>query len=650
MADTSDGDGGPLASNPSATAAVAQSRLGANDPGPVKSRQASSARDGSLYPAERGFQLGERVTYGASHRSYEREPGDPIYRPLRVFTRDPEMPTTEGAAAVINIPYEPLKPGPQGRRFKLVASTGPGAPFSKTGRSQGYDLEDRRILIQSGRAPSSSDPEFHHQMVYAVCASVYAAFRTALGREAAWAFPEAQLLLKPHGSIGRQALYSREHKSLEFGWFQTKGADGRMPPSSIVFTCLSHDIVAHEVTHALLDGLRAQFSWVGNPDVPAFHEGFADLVAVLLRLSYKEVARRAIQRSNGDLSRGDLFQDIAQQVAKDAGGNSTVRRLDLRNEPQRYDPKLESHELGTILVSAVLRALIDVYDRKSVPLIRLAVGSNRKLRSGEMATDLLDLLAHLTSRLAAHFLNICIRALDYCPPVDIEFGEYLRALITADADLVPDDVWGYREALIQSFVARRIYPRDVMSMTEDALVWRGPETPKRIPDLAFSNLRFAGDPGRPAGRQEVERQADLLGAYVALNPQEFGCVRPGDQSVNGHDVGPPTVESIRSLRRVGPDGQIVFDVVAEIIQKREDPGGGGFAPNDFFGGATVLLGPLGDIRYVIKKRIDDDWRLQRARETSLQAFDLAHPFCATVGRTREGPDDGGRSEPAQQPD
>ena len=34
------------------------------------------------------------------------------------------------------------------------------------------------------------------------------------------------------------------------------------------------------------------------------------------------------------------------------------------------------------------------------------------------------------SKAAGHVLNMCIRALDYCPPVDLTFGEYLRALIT----------------------------------------------------------------------------------------------------------------------------------------------------------------------------------------------------------------------------
>ena len=46
---------------------------------------------------------------------------------------------------------------------------------------------------------------------------------------------------------------------------------------------------------------------------------------------------------------------------------------------------------------------------------------------------------------------MCIRALDYCPPVDITFGEYLRAIITADCDLVEDDRLRYRVAFVEAF-------------------------------------------------------------------------------------------------------------------------------------------------------------------------------------------------------
>ena len=75
---------------------------------------------------------------------------------------------------------------------------------------------------------------------------------------------------------------------------------------------------------------------------------------------------------------------------------------------------------------------------------------------------------------ADHVLNMCIRALDYCPPVDIDFGDYLRALITADRDLVPDDDRRYRVAFIEAFRRRGIYPQGVRSLSAESLCWAGP--------------------------------------------------------------------------------------------------------------------------------------------------------------------------------
>ena len=53
---------------------------------------------------------------------------------------------------------------------------------------------------------------------------------------------------------------------------------------------------------------------------------------------------------------------------------------------------------------------------------------------------------------------MCIRALDYLPPVDVTFGEYLRALITADFDLVADDRYNYRVAFIDAFRTGALLP------------------------------------------------------------------------------------------------------------------------------------------------------------------------------------------------
>ena len=63
-------------------------------------------------------------------------------------------------------------------------------------------------------------------------------------------------------------------------------------------------------------------------------------------------------------------------------------------------------------------------------------------------------------------------------------------------DLVPDDPFAYREAWVNAFRERRIYPRHVASLSEDALLWRSPDARlEPIGPLSFRELRFDGDPG-----------------------------------------------------------------------------------------------------------------------------------------------------------
>jgi hypothetical protein len=226
-------------------------------------------------------------------------------------------------------------------------------------------------------------------------------------------------------------------------------------------------------------------------------------------------------------------------------------------------------------------------------------------------------LAEEASKVADQFLSICIRAIDYCPPVDIELGEFLRAVLTADRDLVPDDQWAYREAWIDAFGNWGIFPRAARFLTEDALLWEAPSPPvEAIADLSFASLRFEGDPACPANAAELRRQAGALGRVVTQPTyiEQFGLARNGDPRLNGDRVDLPCIQSIRSSRRIGPAGQIAFDLVAEVTQVRKVQSRSNTPPFDFLGGATIIVGPRGEIRYTVSKHILNAERFERQRQ------------------------------------
>jgi len=603
--------GGP-ASTPEATAAVAQSR------------DESPPDDTEGPPAGRGiegvhFMIGPRVGRAVDQHTYDRQPGDPVYRPLQIYALDPSASVQDGATAVVNVAYEPVTREPRGISGHVLEVT-------EDARERGdppavVDLDDRLVLMRRGLPPSPEDPRFRQQMCYAVCSTTYAAFRHALGREVSWGFRRegnsgARLRIVPcvHGL--RNAFYDPQRGEIRFGTF-TAGdvVAGRNVPRGDISLALSHDVVVHEMSHALLDGMRSHFLHPSNVDVLAFHEGFADLVAIFQRFTYRDIVVAAIRQSRGNLSGARLLTGIALQFAEamNVAGplRSAIGDADLRLEQAR-----EPHQRGALLVAAVFEAFAAIFERRSASLLRLSTQGTGQLPPGAIPDLLAEQLTDRAIGLASQFLSICIRAIDYCPPVDITFGEFLRAVITADVDLVPDDRWAYREAWVDAFARRRIYPADVPSLSMGALAWSRPEPDlPRNARLSFGRLRFDGDPGRAAGLPELMRQARAFG-HLATDPAhcaEFGLALPGDPRLGGDHVELPVVESIRSSRRVGPSGQVVFDLVAEITQLRAVRPLGRAPGFDFFGGATVILDPFGKVRYVVRKSILDDARIERQR-------------------------------------
>jgi hypothetical protein len=419
-------------------------------------------------------------------------PKRPAFRKLRGYAFDPslslKMDTVSINDIVYKIPWEDVIEGPIGEYLEVVDYDPAFGKFY-----QPVDLNNPFILAQDGLDPSESNPMFHQQMVYAVAMLTIKNFEKALGRKILWASrrlkdpkkyeePVWRLRIYPHALREANAYYSPVKKSLLFGYFASTPADEtRHMPDSLVFTCLSHDIIAHETTHAILDGMHNFYNEPTNPDMLAFHEAFADIVALFQHFSFPEVLKHQIAKTKGDLGTENLLGQLAQEFGNAVGGYGSLRdaigSMDEETntwkpavpDPEDYKTIMEPHARGSILVAAVFEAFLNIYKRRVADLVRLASEGTGILRQGEIHPDLVNRLAQEASKSAGHVLGMCIRALDYCPPVDLTFGDFLRAIITGDVDMVADDSRNYRLAFIEAFRKRGIYPEGIKTLSVDSL-------------------------------------------------------------------------------------------------------------------------------------------------------------------------------------
>jgi hypothetical protein len=422
----------------------------------------------------------------------------PSKRRLRIYAIDPSadvsLETAHISRCVLEVPWETLGPGPVGEYVEVVDID----PASECAYDP-VDLNAPHWLAQDGLQPSEGSPQFHQQMVYAVCMKTIDNFEQALGRRVLWSdrakddqgqwiYPREQryvgrLRLYPHALREQNAFYSPAKKALLLGYFNAPTTDPRDElPGGTVFTCLSHDVVAHETTHAILDGVNGRLLEATNPDMLAFHEAFADIVAVFQHFTLPGMVLDQIRRTRGNLADGaQLLSALAVQFGRATRRGGALRNalgdLDAQGRPAASDPAAlgrtsEPHERGAILLAAVFDAFLRIYENRICDLRRIATGGSGILPQGDIHPDLAGRFADEAVTAAQRVLTICVRALDYLPPVDITFGDYLRALITADMEVVPDDPCRYRLAFVDAFRRRGIYPADVRALGEDSLRWK----------------------------------------------------------------------------------------------------------------------------------------------------------------------------------
>ena len=629
------------------------------------SRTLGASSVASTVPPPQPEPAGDAVQRAAAWRQVL--PAPPTSRRLRIFATDPGGSATLETAfinvATVEVPWEAKKgsenllaPGPVGEYLEVVDVDPPSGRVYDP-----VDLNYPYLLAQDGLAPSEGNPQFHQQMVYAVAMRTIRNFEIALGRRALWAEREVEvaahdgkdaeqratrtfvrrLRIYPHALREANAYYSPDKRALLFGYFPASSSLGS---GQLVFTCLSHDVIAHECTHALLDGIHPYYQEQTNIDVPAFHEAFADIVAIFQHFTFPELLRFELDRSHGELSHGELMANLAKQFGQAIGQRGALRSA-IGTPPSRdeYAEAQEPHARGSVLVAAVFDAFLAIYKRRTQDLMRLASGGSGILGPGALHPDLVGRLAEAATKSAQHVLKLSIRALDYMPPVDPTFGDFLRALITADSDLVPDDRLGYRIAFIEAFGGRGIPADGVRTLSPETLRWQTLQPEAQPPSLgkfirenidlgwdvrgdrqtAWAGARtnawrlheWLSDPANFS-----DQHATALGLDRRLPPEKGADDYSGRR--DAHNRPRFQVHSVRPARRTTLEGEMRTDIIAVITQRRPLAINGG-DPVYLRGGCTLVLDRREDvppIRYSITVPVSSNSRAEKVLNNGMAAM------------------------------
>jgi hypothetical protein len=543
-----------------------------------------------------------------------REPDKLVY-PMWVVAQDQTAKDTDGnpLLATVYVPSNRFQPGPRTHRFHVVdydASSGmlwppahikfpPSAPdASEDRKSWGYiDIFNGETLTAEDiAADTTPGRQFRCQNVYAIAARTLAKFESALGRRIPWGFGSHELYLVPHAFAEANAYYARDDNALLFGYVDDNGQR--------IYTALSHDIVAHETTHAILDGLRRGYITPGLPDQGGFHEAFADIVALLSVFSVEDLVGNLLGEADHEgqidvrlLARESLESEnplfgLAEHLGDFLGeerGNGLRRSVSLpANDEWKTDPAFrEEHRRGEVLVAAVMHTMLDIWINRLEALTRGRTKADRRRAAEEGAKS------------ASHLLKMAIRAIDYLPPVEFEFSDLVAAVVASDREVVPTDDHSYRKAVVDQFAKYGIVakPGQIIDLSERAPI--------------YSGQNFTA----------MQNQQDEVYRFIWSNADFLRI--DTDVYLN--------VEEVVASTRVGPDGLIVRESIATYIQRVEAPAahiaalsadadcqprlrvpeGVESVPLNIFGGGTLIFDQFGRLKYHHPKPIFDWDRQQR---------------------------------------
>lgn len=235
---------------------------------------------------------------------------------VKVFPQDPMVGPTE----FIELPKEIIGDRLSSDRIR----TRDRSPIAIADPDGNYDYE-------------VGTPQFDQANAHAIVANTLFMYDNYLGEEARFSF-RGPLNVFPHKGTGKSAYFSRMRRSINFLEWQSPSLGKR------VTTSQAADVIAHEIGHAVWDGLRPRAGY--SNEAGAFHEAFGDCSALLHCLQTDSNVALALEQNGGDLREPSLISRMAEEFGvgfnkedKDPNNDDRQYYRTALNEFKYIDPK-----------------------------------------------------------------------------------------------------------------------------------------------------------------------------------------------------------------------------------------------------------------------------------------------------------------------
>jgi hypothetical protein len=289
-----------------------------------------------------------------------------------------------------------------------------------------------------------------------------------------------------------------------------------------IFSGESPDVVAHELGHAILDGLRPQLFQTNSAETAAFHESFGDMSALLTALQLKELRIALISESGGNILHSTRISRVAEQL----GWGIRQRRPDavdtdsLRNAVNTFfyrDPIELPPSAPATQLSSAPHSFSRVF---TGAFYELLAGMLRVQGAAAGEADLL--------RVTREAAQLLVDAVLSAPIAPAYFSQIAAHFITADANRFNKR---YRDVIKSAFVRRGILSLESATMQVSA------------PTIATSAPATSMTAALPV------KKAAMTAQPLSIPSARYGLERPLRVQAPSEE---PRIAVMSAARSVGP--------------------------------------------------------------------------------------------------